>query len=104
MLNILTKGSLRDTLSERENRLVLALMIRESYKVVDDDDYDADDYNVDGRYDNDGYDDDDDSDDDTDDDTDDDSDDDTDDDTDDDGVGISTSPDAHLLVGVAEGS
>lgn len=34
VLNILTKGSLRDTLSKRENRLVLALMIRESYKVI----------------------------------------------------------------------
>lgn len=37
VLNILTKGSLRDTLSKRENRLVLALMIRESYKVGDSD-------------------------------------------------------------------
>jgi len=32
-LNILTKGSLLDTLSDRECRLVLALMVRESYKV-----------------------------------------------------------------------
>lgn len=33
VLNILTKGSLRDTLANREWRLVLALMVRESYKV-----------------------------------------------------------------------
>jgi len=32
-LNILTKGSLLDTLADRECRLVLALMVRESYKV-----------------------------------------------------------------------
>jgi hypothetical protein len=34
VLNILTKGSLRDTLANREWRLVLALMVRESYKVL----------------------------------------------------------------------
>ena len=33
VLNILTKGTLRDTLSNREWRLVLALMTRESYRV-----------------------------------------------------------------------
>lgn len=33
VLNILTKGSLRDTLAHREWRLVLALMVRETYKV-----------------------------------------------------------------------
>jgi hypothetical protein len=33
VLNILTKGSLRDTLANREWRLVLALMVRETYKV-----------------------------------------------------------------------
>ena len=32
-LNVLTKGSLRDTLSRRDWRLVLSLMVRESYKV-----------------------------------------------------------------------
>jgi hypothetical protein len=34
VLNILTKGSLRDTLANREWRLVLALMVRETYKVT----------------------------------------------------------------------
>mmetsp|Transcript_25189 Transcript_25189/g.41974 ORF Transcript_25189/g.41974 Transcript_25189/m.41974 type:complete len:483 (+) Transcript_25189:186-1634(+) len=34
VLNILTKGSLQDTLSKREWRLILALMVRESYKVL----------------------------------------------------------------------
>ena len=33
VLNILTKGTLRDTLANREWRLVLSLMIREGYKV-----------------------------------------------------------------------
>ena len=78
MLNILTKGSLRDTLSVRENRLVLALMIRESYKVVDDDDNDDNSDDSDSNDNGAGSD-----------------------------SGVATSPDAHfntLLVGVAEGS
>ena len=33
VLNVLTKGTLGDTLANREWRLVLALMVRESYKV-----------------------------------------------------------------------
>ena len=33
VLNVLTKGTLSDTLANREWRLVLALMVRESYKV-----------------------------------------------------------------------
>lgn len=34
VLNVLTKGTLADTLTNREWRLVLALMVRESYKVL----------------------------------------------------------------------